>query len=143
MDFADKVREFSYRLPKLAPNVHTEEATKNAMVMPFISMLGYDVFNPEEVTPELHADVGVKKGEKVDYAILTKAGKAVVNSYRAIELDTALAARKHLQALNRVCAERGVLPHAGTNRGLCELEYHGRNTAHEDCDWILEDQPGE
>src|ERR1700704_1050120 len=36
-------------------------------------------------------------------AVLTKAGKAVVNSYRAIELDTAAAARKHLQALNRVC----------------------------------------
>jgi molybdate transport system regulatory protein len=36
-------------------------------------------------------------------AVLTKAGKAVVNSYRAIELDTAAAARKHLQALNRIC----------------------------------------
>ena len=35
--------------------------------------------------------------------ILTKAGRAVVNSYRAIEMDTALAARKHLQALNRAC----------------------------------------
>src|SRR3954453_13914542 len=39
-------------------------------------------------------------------AVLTKAGKAVVNSYRAIEMDTALAARKHLQALNRVCPAR-------------------------------------
>jgi molybdate transport system regulatory protein len=36
-------------------------------------------------------------------AILTKAGRAVVNSYRAIEMDTALAARKHLLALNRAC----------------------------------------
>jgi molybdate transport system regulatory protein len=36
-------------------------------------------------------------------AILTKAGKAVVTSYRAIEMDTAVAARKHLLALNRVC----------------------------------------
>jgi molybdate transport system regulatory protein len=36
-------------------------------------------------------------------AVLTKAGKAVVNSYRAIQMDTALAARKHLLALNRVC----------------------------------------
>ncbi|MFL5257725.1 MAG: winged helix-turn-helix domain-containing protein [Rhodopila sp.] len=35
--------------------------------------------------------------------VLTKAGRAVVSSYRAIELDTALAARKHLQALNRAC----------------------------------------
>ncbi|WP_321792358.1 type I restriction endonuclease [Caballeronia sp. J97] len=50
--------------------VQTEEATKNAMVMPFIHLLGYNVFDPLEVTPELIADVGTKKGEKVDYAIL-------------------------------------------------------------------------
>ncbi len=48
----------------------TEEATKNAFIMPFISnVLGYDVFDPSEVVPEFNADVGVKKGEKVDYAI--------------------------------------------------------------------------
>jgi len=41
--------------------------------MPFISALGYNVFDPTEVTPELNADVGVKKGEKVDYAILMNA----------------------------------------------------------------------
>src|SRR3954469_15732928 len=35
--------------------------------------------------------------------VLTKAGRAVGSRYRAIELDTALAARKHLQALNRIC----------------------------------------
>lgn len=38
--------------------------------MPFIQTLGYDVFNPFEVTPEFVADLGIKKGEKVDYAIL-------------------------------------------------------------------------
>ena len=49
----------------------TEEATKNAFVMPFIStILGYDVFNPLEVVPEFTADVGMKKGEKIDYAIV-------------------------------------------------------------------------
>jgi len=35
--------------------------------------------------------------------VLTKAGMTIVNSYRAIEMDTALAARKHLLALHRVC----------------------------------------
>lgn len=50
--------------------MQTEEATKNAFIMPFISnVLGYDVFDPSEVVPEFVADVGVKKGEKVDYAI--------------------------------------------------------------------------
>jgi hypothetical protein len=34
--------------------------------MPFIAALGYDVFNPLEVVPEYTADIGIKKGEKVD-----------------------------------------------------------------------------
>jgi predicted type IV restriction endonuclease len=70
MDFIDKIRELSARIPKQLEYIQTEEATKNALVMPFISALGYKVFDPIEVTPELCADVGVKKGEKVDYAIL-------------------------------------------------------------------------
>lgn len=39
-------------------------------------------------------------------AVLTRAGKAIVERYRAIQLDTAHAARKHLLALNRVCADK-------------------------------------
>lgn len=49
--------------------VLTEEATKHSFVMPFIQYLGYDVFNPHEVVPEFVADLGIKQGEKVDYAI--------------------------------------------------------------------------
>jgi hypothetical protein len=47
----------------------TEEAAKTALVMPFLQALGYNVFNPSEVVPEFTCDVGIKKGEKVDYAI--------------------------------------------------------------------------
>lgn len=47
----------------------TEEATKNAIVMPFLRVLGFDVFDPTQVIPEFVADVGLKKGEKIDYAI--------------------------------------------------------------------------
>lgn len=47
----------------------TEEAAKNALVMPFLQALGYNVFDPGEVVPEYTADVGTKRGEKVDYAI--------------------------------------------------------------------------
>jgi molybdate transport system regulatory protein len=39
-------------------------------------------------------------------AVLTRAGKAIVERYRAIEMDTALAARKHLLALHRACGEK-------------------------------------
>jgi len=70
MDLIDQLRELALRIAKIKDSVQTEEATKNAMIMPFIQILGYNVFDPLEVTPELIADVGTKKGEKVDYAIL-------------------------------------------------------------------------
>jgi hypothetical protein len=69
MDFIEKIQELSQRIPKQIDHIQTEEATKSALIMPFIQALGYDVFNPMEVVPEFVADVGTKKGEKVDYAI--------------------------------------------------------------------------
>lgn len=70
MDFKDEIKQFGDRVEKLKNQIQTEEATKNAFIMPFIKALGYDVFNPLEVVPEYVADIGIKKGEKVDYAIL-------------------------------------------------------------------------
>lgn len=70
MDFKDQIKLLGDRVMKLKDQVKTEEATKNAFIMPFIKELGYDVFNPNEVTPELVADIGMKQGEKIDYAIL-------------------------------------------------------------------------
>jgi hypothetical protein len=70
MDFKDEIKQFGDRVEKLKAQITTEEATKNAFIMPFIKALGYDVFDPLEVVPEFVADIGIKKGEKVDYAIL-------------------------------------------------------------------------
>jgi hypothetical protein len=69
MSFDEKVYSLAEKIPSLIDHLGTEEATKNALVMPFIAALGYDVFNPQEVIPEFIADHGTKKGEKVDYAI--------------------------------------------------------------------------
>ncbi len=77
MDFIDQIRVLASRVVDTKDMIQTEEATKNAMVMPFIQILGYNVFDPLEVTPELIADVGTKKGEKVDYAILRE-GKPIM-----------------------------------------------------------------
>lgn len=77
MDLIDQLKALSSKVAKQLDLILTEEATKNAFVMPFIRALGYDVFDPTEVTPELTADVGTKKGEKVDYAIL-KDGKPIM-----------------------------------------------------------------
>lgn len=70
MEFKTQIRSLGQRVLQLKDQVQTEEATKNAFIMPFIRELGYDVFNPAEVTPELVADIGIKVGEKIDYAIL-------------------------------------------------------------------------
>lgn len=77
MDLIDQLKAIAARIPQQIPHTQTEEATKNAFVMPFIRALGYDIFDPTEVVPELVADVGVKKGEKVDYAIM-KEGRPII-----------------------------------------------------------------
>ena len=70
MDFKVQIKQLGDRVAKMKNQIQTEEATKNAFIMPFIQTLGYDVFNPMEVVPEFIADIGIKKGEKVDYAII-------------------------------------------------------------------------
>lgn len=69
MDLQTNLAELQKRTTEHREVLLTEEAAKTALVMPFIRALGYDVFNPSEVVPEYTADVGTKKGEKVDYAI--------------------------------------------------------------------------
>ena len=69
MDLIDRLKQLSANAAERVGHLETEEATKTALVLPFIQALGY-IFDPTEVIPEFVADVGVKKGEKVDYAIV-------------------------------------------------------------------------
>lgn len=48
--------------------ITTEEATKTALILPMLSALGYDIFNPYELIPEMDCDLS-RGGDKVDYAI--------------------------------------------------------------------------
>lgn len=77
MDFKEKIRGIASRASSMFDKLQTEEATKNALIMPLISALGYEVFNPSIVVPEYTADAGAKKGEKVDYAIM-RDGKPII-----------------------------------------------------------------
>lgn len=77
MDFKDQIKILGERVIKLKDQIATEEATKNAFIMPFLQSLGYDVFNPVEVIPEYVTDIGTKKGEKIDYAIF-KDGNPII-----------------------------------------------------------------
>lgn len=69
IDLKIKLQQLNQRVDSLKEQINTEEATKNAFVLPFIQILGYDIFNPTEVIPEFICDIGTKKGEKVDYVI--------------------------------------------------------------------------
>jgi len=69
MDFIDQVKGLASLVPKQLEHCGTEEATKNALVLPFIQALGYNVFDPIEVMPEYSADFGTKIASKCDYAV--------------------------------------------------------------------------
>jgi hypothetical protein len=72
MTFADDIAKVAEQVKKRIDVVSGEEATKMGLIVPFISILGYDVFDPTEVIPEYIADFAIKKSgqkEKVDYAI--------------------------------------------------------------------------
>ena len=69
MELHNQLKALADKIHQLKDKIETEESTKHAFVLPFINILGYDTFNPTEVVPEFTADLGLKKGEKVDYAI--------------------------------------------------------------------------
>lgn len=78
MEFNESIKRFSERVKVLKDSIATEEATKMSLIVPLFQLLGYDVFNPTEFCPEYTADVGIKKGEKVDYAILENGDPSIL-----------------------------------------------------------------
>jgi len=78
MDLIDSLKNLSAKISKQKDIIQTEEATKNAFILPFIAALGYDIFDPSEVIPEYTADYGNKKEEKVDYAIIIDGAPQII-----------------------------------------------------------------
>lgn len=98
MDLATKLVELEKRTAQHRELLLTEEAAKTALVMPFLQALGYDVFNPNEVIPEFTADVGIKKGEKVDYALCINGTLSILVECKPSSVDLDL---KHASQLFR------------------------------------------
>ena len=89
-------------------SLETEEATKNALVMPFISqVLGYDVFDPEEVVPEFVADLGLKKGEKIDYAIMREGRVNILIEVKKVGAELSLAHASQLVVVGHEVLDMG------------------------------------
>ena len=77
MNFTDEIKTLAGHVPERMKKCKTEEATKAALIQPFIRALGYDVNNPVEVVPEFTADVDPKRINRVDYAIMSD-GKPIM-----------------------------------------------------------------
>lgn len=69
MGFKEELQKLSIQIKERKEYITNEEMTKQSLIIPFVQILGFDVFNPLEVRPEYVADFGKKKGEKVDYAL--------------------------------------------------------------------------
>jgi predicted type IV restriction endonuclease len=87
MDFPQRVKDLAQRSRHATELALTEEATKTAVIFPFIQALGFDVFNLNEVTPEFVADVGTKKGEKIDFALKIDGKPAILVEAKPISMS--------------------------------------------------------
>lgn len=103
MDLFDKIHELSLRIPNMLEKLGTEEATKLSLVVPFIEALGYIVSDPTDVIPEYTADVGIKKGEKVDYALLIDGNPKILIECKHHNIDLKNDRQSYSQ-LFRYCA---------------------------------------
>ena len=123
MDLIDKLKNISESIPKQIEHIETEEATKNAFVMPFLNALGYNVFDPTEVVPEFTADVGNKKGEKVDYAIMIDGKPSILIECKACncELDEAHASQLY-RYFTSTSARFGVLTNGINYRFYTDID---------------------
>ncbi|MBW1711808.1 MAG: type I restriction enzyme HsdR N-terminal domain-containing protein [Deltaproteobacteria bacterium] len=87
MGFADRVKQLIASFEKVKESVTTEEAVKHSLVMPLLQALGYNIFDPTEVVPEFTADVGKKKGEKVDYALMIDGKPLILMEVKPLGVD--------------------------------------------------------
>lgn len=123
MELIDSIRQISKVYTERKDIIQTEEATKTALIMPFITALGYNVFDPTEVIPEFTADVGIKKGEKVDYAII-RDGKPIMlieAKWSGEELDVSKESQL-MRYFNATPAKIGILTNGHEYRFYTDLD---------------------
>lgn len=137
MDFNEKLSQFIKRIETIKDTIQTEEATKTAIIMPFFALLGYDVFNPNEFAPEFVADVGIKRGEKVDYAILQDGEPVIIIEAKAVNRNL----EKHDSQLFRYFATTpakiAILTNGLRYRFYTDLENQNRMDARPFLDFSL------
>lgn len=66
---------------------NNEESAKQFLVLPFLGALGYNVFDPSEVSPEYPADFDKKYQEKIDYVINRDGVPVIAIECKAVGCD--------------------------------------------------------
>ena len=123
MDLIDRLTQIAAQIPKQQAQILTEAATKTALVLPFIDALGYDIFDPAEVVPEFTADVGIKKGEKVDYAITKDGVPIIMIEAKCLGTDLTIVHASQLYRYFSVTAARfSILTDGATYRFYSDLD---------------------
>jgi len=124
--FHEEVRQFSAKIAKdidaLKSRLKTEEATKQSLIIPFIKLLGYDVYSPFEVIPEYTCDIGTKKWEKIDYAILQNDEPIILIEAKQCEQNLSLHDNQLLRYFHVSKAKFGILTNGIEYRFYTDLE---------------------
>lgn len=120
--FNDQIKSLGKRVLSLSESIETEEATKTSLIMPFFQILGYDIFNPTEFVPEFTADVGIKKGEKVDYAILLDGSPMILIEAKSIKEELTKHDSQLFRYFGTTSSKFGVLTNGKVYKFYTDLE---------------------
>lgn len=123
MEIRESLKQLASRIDSLPETITgNEEATKHALVLPFFQTLGYDVFNPLEFIAEYTADVGIKKGEKVDYAIVLDEAPVILIECKAFGEDLSKHGSQLFRYFGVSRAKFGILTDGAIYRFFTDLD---------------------
>lgn len=122
MEFTESIKRLSEKVKAEKSKVLTEESTKMSFVIPMFQILGYDVFNPSEFCPEYVADVGIKKGEKVDYAILEDGSPNILIECKSCTEDLSKHSSQLFRYFGTTKAKFGILTNGIIYKFYTDLE---------------------
>jgi len=134
MSFTQELSAFSEKISKnftsLKSHLKTEEATKQSLIIPFIKILGYDVYDPFEVIPEYVCDIGTKKWEKIDYAIIRDNEPIILIEAKQCEQNLSLHDNQLLRYFHTSKAKFWILTNGIEYRFYTDLEEPNKMDEH-------------
>lgn len=138
---SDRLTLIARKLKNTRESIATEEATKTTLIMPFIrDVLGFDVFDVEEVIPEFVADVGIKKGEKIDFAIVNDGEVAMLIEAKKVGEPLSLENASQLYRYFNVTSARiAILTNGNEYRFYTDLDEPNRMDERPFLELLLED----